>query len=56
LGPYFHTTDLDVQRRKLTEMIGEALGGPEAPWLLGLRTRIAVAVCRTATSALWPRT
>lgn len=36
LGPYFHTTDIDVQRRKLSEMIGEALGGPEAPWLLGL--------------------
>lgn len=36
LGPYFHTTDIEVQRRKLTEMIGEALGGPDAPWLLGL--------------------
>ena len=36
LGPYFHTTDIDVQRRKLTEMIGEAVGGPAAPWLLGL--------------------
>ena len=37
LAPYFHTTDIEVQRRKLSEMIGEALGGPEAPWLLGLR-------------------
>ena len=36
LAPYFHTTDIEVQRRKLSEMIGEALGGPEAPWLLGL--------------------
>lgn len=36
LGPYFHTTDMEAQRRKLTEMIGEALGGPKAPWLLGL--------------------
>jgi hemoglobin len=36
LGPYFHTTDMGVQRRKLAEMIGEALGGPSAPWLLGL--------------------
>ena len=36
LAPYFHTTDIEVQRRKLGEMIGQALGGPEAPWLLGL--------------------
>lgn len=36
LAPYFHTTDIDAQRRKLTAMIGEAVGGPEAPWLLGL--------------------
>ena len=36
LAPYFHTTDMDGQRRKLAEMIGEALGGPEAPWLVGL--------------------
>ena len=34
---YFHATDQVEQRRKLTEMIGEALGGPSAPWLLGLR-------------------
>ena len=27
---------MDNQRRKLAEMIGEALGGPQAPWLLGL--------------------
>ena len=37
LSPYFHTADMDVQRRKLAEMIGEALGGPEAPWLMGLK-------------------
>ena len=36
LAPYFHTTDLAVQRRKLGEMLGEALGGPKAPWLKGL--------------------
>jgi len=36
LAPYFHRTDMEVQRRKLGEMLGEALGGPEAPWLLGL--------------------
>ena len=27
LAPYFHTTDMELQRRKLSEMIGEALGG-----------------------------
>ena len=37
LAPYFHRTDMEVQRRKLAEMLGEALGGPEAPWLLGLK-------------------
>jgi hemoglobin len=37
LAPYFHTTDMEAQRRRLTEMIGEALGGPAAPWLKGLR-------------------
>lgn len=37
LAGYFHATDMEVQRQKLTEMIGEALGGPSAPWLLGLR-------------------
>jgi hemoglobin len=36
LAPYFHTTDIEAQRRRLGEMLGEALGGPEAPWLLGL--------------------
>ena len=36
LTGYFHATDMDNQRRKLAEMIGEALGGPQAPWLLGL--------------------
>ena len=37
LAPYFHTTDIELQRRKLSEMLGEALGGPQAPWLLGLK-------------------
>lgn len=37
LGQYFHSTNLDAQRLKLTEMIAEALGGPTAPWLSGLR-------------------
>lgn len=36
LAPYFHTTDLTAQRRRLAEMIGEALGGPAAPWLKDL--------------------
>ena len=33
---YFHASDMDIQRRKLAEMVGEALGGPQAPWLQGL--------------------
>ncbi len=36
LAGYFHTTDMAAQRRRLAEMIGQALGGPEAPWLKGL--------------------
>lgn len=36
LAPYFHRTDIEQQRGKLAEMIGEALGGPSAPWLLDL--------------------
>jgi len=36
LAPYFHTTDIGAQRQRLSEMIGEALGGPGAPWLKGL--------------------
>ena len=36
LAPYFHTTDIEAQRQRLAEMIGQALGGPEAPWLQGL--------------------
>jgi hemoglobin len=36
LSPYFHQSDMEAQRRKLSEMIGEALGGPSAPWLLDL--------------------
>jgi hemoglobin len=38
LAPYFHRSDMELQRRKLAEMIGEALGGPSAPWLLDLDT------------------
>jgi hemoglobin len=38
LAPYFHRTEMEPQRRKLAEMIGEALGGPSAPWLLDLDT------------------
>lgn len=37
LASYFHTTDVAAQRRKLAEMLGEAMGGPSAPWLLGLQ-------------------
>lgn len=36
LAPYFHKTEMETQRRKLAEMIGEAMGGPSAPWLLDL--------------------
>jgi hemoglobin len=36
LAGYFHTTDMEAQRQRLAEMIGQALGGPEAPWLKGL--------------------
>jgi hemoglobin len=36
LSPYFHQTDMETQQRRLSEMIGEALGGPSAPWLLEL--------------------
>lgn len=38
LAGYFHTTDMDIQRRKLGEMLTDVLGGPSAPWLLDLRT------------------
>lgn len=37
LAPYFHDTHMPAQRRRLVEMIGEALGGPSAPWLKDLR-------------------
>ena len=37
LAGYFHATDMVVQRQKLVEMISQALGGPDAPWLMGLR-------------------
>jgi hemoglobin len=36
LAEYFHTTDMDAQRRRLADMITGALGGPPTPWLLGL--------------------
>jgi truncated hemoglobin YjbI len=38
LEPYFHVTDFEVQRRKLGEMLTDVLGGPQADWLLDLRT------------------
>lgn len=38
LAPYFHTTDMDSQRRRLGEMLTDVLGGPSAPWILDLRT------------------
>ena len=36
LAPYFHTTNMPVQRDKLAGMVAEALGGPRSPWLTGL--------------------
>ncbi len=36
LAPYFHTTDMEDQRRRLADMITSALGGPPTPWLEGL--------------------
>ncbi len=36
LAGYFHTTDMTSQRNRLADMIGEAMGGPPAPWLKGL--------------------
>ena len=30
LGPYFHRTDQDAQRRRLTQLLSAALGGPDA--------------------------
>lgn len=36
LAGYFHTTDMETQRSRLTDMISEAVGGPPAPWLKGL--------------------
>jgi len=36
LARYFHTTDMETQRSRLTDMISAAIGGPEAPWLKGL--------------------
>jgi truncated hemoglobin YjbI len=38
LAPYFHLTDIEAQRRKLGEMLADALGGPQAPWIIDLRT------------------
>lgn len=37
LAPYFHATNMATQRARLADMVGEALGGPAAPWLAGLR-------------------
>jgi len=37
LGPYFHRTDLDAQRRRLTQLLSAALGGPDAYTGKGLR-------------------
>ena len=36
LSVYFHTADMATQRRRLTDMIASALGGPPTPWLAGL--------------------
>lgn len=36
LADYFHTTDMDEQRRRLRDMVTGALGGPPTPWLMGL--------------------
>src|SRR5262245_47114965 len=36
LAGQFHTTDMESQRTRLTDMIGAAMGGPPAPWLKGL--------------------
>jgi hemoglobin len=37
LGPYFHRTDRDAQRRRLTQLLSSALGGPDAYTGKGLR-------------------
>ncbi len=36
LAPYFHGTNLPVQRDKLVALLTEALGGPRSPWPTGL--------------------
>lgn len=36
LSVYFHRTDMATQRRRLADLITEALGGPETSWLIGL--------------------
>jgi hemoglobin len=36
LAGYFHTTNMETQRTRLSDMIAEAMGGPPAPWLKGL--------------------
>ena len=36
LAPYFHDTNMPVQRDKLVAMVSEALGGPRSPWRTGL--------------------
>jgi hemoglobin len=37
LGPYFHRTDRDRQRNRLTQLLAAALGGPDAYTGAGLR-------------------
>ena len=37
LGPYFHRTDREAQRRRLTQLLSSALGGPDAYTGKGLR-------------------
>jgi hemoglobin len=37
LGPYFHRTDKDAQRRRLSNLLASALGGPDDYTGKGLR-------------------
>ena len=37
LAGYFHTTNMETQRDRLSSMIAAAMGGPPAPWLKGLQ-------------------
>ncbi len=36
LAPYFHRTNMPMQRDRLVGMVSEALGGPRSPWMTGL--------------------